>query len=227
VAISAQGKSEIERLYGTPPERVTLVYNGIDLNRFSPDNRAWLGREARTRFGLPENAWVVVFVGSGFERKGLGPLIEAMARLGDKRAHLLIAGKGRAERYRAAADELAIADRVIWAGPFADVERLYAAADAVALPSLYEPFGNVHLEALASGVPVLSSARAGGSELIDPGRNGWVVPTVTPAAIVAGLEKLREGDPVRLSEAARASAEPFTYAAQAEALERVYVRLAR
>jgi UDP-glucose:(heptosyl)LPS alpha-1,3-glucosyltransferase len=227
VAISAQGKSEIERLYGTPPERVTLVYNGIDLNRFSPDNRAWLGREARSRFGLPENAWVVLFVGSGFERKGLGPLIEAMARLGDKRAHLLVAGKGRAQEYRAAADQLAIADRVIWAGPFPDVERLYAAADAVALPSLYEPFGNVHLEALASGVPVLSSARAGGSELIEPGRNGWVVATVTPAAIAAGLEKLREGDPVRLSEAARASAEPFTYAAQAEALERVYVRLAR
>ena len=128
---------------------------------------------------------------------------------------------------------LAVADtmreagwRVVWLGARPDVERLYAAADAVALPARYEPFGNVHLEALAAGLPVLTSARAGGAELITAGDNGWVVDEVTPAAIANGLDRLRDGDPVRQSEAARRAAEPFTYAAQVDGLAAIYRRLA-
>ena len=227
VAISALGKTEIERLYPTPPERVTLIYNGVDLARFSPDNRERFGAPARASLGLTEDAWVILFVGSGFERKGLGPLVEAMARLADRKARLVVAGKGKTEGYRAAADRLGIADRLVWAGPRQDVERLYAAADTVALPARYEPFGNVHLEALASGLPVLSSAHAGGAELIRRGENGWVVAQVNAAAITAGLGHLRESNAAKLRDAARAAAEPFTYAAQVEALERIYRRLAR
>jgi UDP-glucose:(heptosyl)LPS alpha-1,3-glucosyltransferase len=227
VAISEASRREMTRLYGTPAEAATLVYNGVDLDRFHPDNRARLGAETRAAFGLPADAWVVLFVGSGFERKGLGPLVEAMARIGDRRARLVVAGKGRAEPYRRDAERLGLGDRVVWVGARPDVERLYAAADVVALPARYEPFGNVHLEALASGVPVLSSARAGGSELIRAGDNGWVAGEVTPARIAEGLDRLRQSDVARLSEAARRSAEPFTHAAQVDALAAVHRRLAR
>ena len=109
----------------------------------------------------------------------------------------------------------------------ADVEQLYAAADVVALPALYEPFGNVHLEALASGVPVLTSAQAGGSEVIVSGRNGWVVAAQAGDAIAEGLRALRDDDVARLAKAARESAEPFTYAAQADAFEGLYRALSR
>jgi UDP-glucose:(heptosyl)LPS alpha-1,3-glucosyltransferase len=107
------------------------------------------------------------------------------------------------------------------------VERLYAAADAVALPALYEPFGNVHLEALAAGVPVLSSARAGGSEIVRAGENGHVVDEVAAGPIARGLAALRDAPAGGWSVPARASVEGFTYAAQARAFTAIYERLRR
>src|SRR5258705_28095 len=160
VAISRQGKEEIERRYGTDPERVTLIYNGVDLARFHPDSRGHHRRPTREALGIPQGAWTVLFVGSGFERKGLGPLLEAFARVADAGSRLVVTGKGDVARYQSLAASLGIGERIIWTGAKEEVERLYAAADAVALPARYEPFGHVHLEALASGVPVLSSARA-------------------------------------------------------------------
>ena len=225
VAISRMGKAEIERLFATPPERVSLIYNGVDLERFHPDNRERFGRAVREDLGLLRDAWVVLFVGSGFERKGLGPLLEAVARRADERCRLVVAGKGDARPYQELARQLGLGARVSWVGPRRDVERLYAAADVVALPALYEPFGNVHLEALAAGVPVLTSARAGGSELVERGRNGWVAPAPAAEAIAEGLRALRESDAGHLASAARASAEPFTYQAQAEGFETLYQQL--
>lgn len=222
VAISRQGKEEIERRYSTDPAHVTLVYNGVDLARFHPDLRARLRPGTRDELGIPPEAWTVLFVGSGFARKGLGPLLEAFARRRDAAARLVVAGKGDVARYQALAARLGIAARVTWTGPREDVERLYAAADAVALPALYEPFGNVHLEALASGVPVLSSARAGGAEVIRPRVNGWVVAAPTPGPIAEGLAALREAPPGGWAVAARASAEPFTFSAQARAFTELY-----
>ncbi len=151
VAISRQGKEEIERRFGTDPARVTLIYNGVDLERFHPDNRGRHRRPTRDALRIPQEAWTVLFVGSGFERKGLDPLLEAFARVADAESRLVVTGKGDVARYQSLAASLGIADRTIWTGPKEEVERLYAAADAVALPARYEPFGNVHLEALASG----------------------------------------------------------------------------
>ena len=227
VAISRMGKAEIERLYATPPERVSLVYNGVDLGRFHPQHRAGVGRAARDALGLAGGAWIILFVGSGFARKGLRPLIQAVAQVGESSWRLVVAGRGDTQPYRELAGRLGLRDQVTWAGPCPDVERLYAAADVVALPALYEPFGNVHLEALAAGGPVLTSARAGGSELIIPGQNGWVVPVPSSEAIAEGLRALRESDAGLMAEAARASAEPYTYAAQADRFEALYGALKR
>jgi UDP-glucose:(heptosyl)LPS alpha-1,3-glucosyltransferase len=227
VAISRGGKAEIEQLYGTPSEQVTLVYNGVDLGRFHPANRRRLGKTARAALGLGTDAWVILFVGSGFARKGLDPLIRGIERAGEPGWRLVVAGRGNARPYREMAGRLGLADRISWVGPHRDVERLYAAADVVALPARYEPFGNVHLEALASGVPVLTSARAGGAELIMGGRNGWVVPIPSSEAVADGLLAIRAGHPDLLAEAARASAEPFTYAAQADRFEALYRALKR
>jgi UDP-glucose:(heptosyl)LPS alpha-1,3-glucosyltransferase len=225
VANSRQAKGEIERLYGTP--QVSLVYNGVDLARFNPDNRVRLRSEVRDRWGLPREAWVVVFIGSGFERKGLGPLIEGVSRLRDPQMRLVVAGKGRTGPYAGLAARLGVSDRVRWMGPRRDVECLYAAADVVAVPSLYDPFPNVLLEGLASGVPGLASARTGGAELIHSGDNGWVVEECTGAAVAGGLEALRSLDPLEVGARARALAERFTYAAQVEALAGIYRQLAR
>ncbi|HEY5724837.1 MAG TPA: glycosyltransferase family 4 protein [Methylomirabilota bacterium] len=224
VAISAGGKTEIERLYGTPPERVTLIYNGVDLDRFTPDNRTRHRAAIRAELGVDAADWCVLFVGSGFERKGLGPLVEALGSIGDRHARLIVAGRGNRAPYVTQAARLGLGDRVVWTAPRPDVDRLYAAADLVALPARYEPFGNVHLEALASGVPVLSSVHAGGAELIRNGVNGWVAEEVSGPRIAEGLERLRSADAGSLATQARASAEPYPYAAQAERFEALYRR---
>jgi UDP-glucose:(heptosyl)LPS alpha-1,3-glucosyltransferase len=222
VAISRPGQQEIEALYGTPRSRLSLVYNGVDLSRFHPDRVAALRRSARAELELTRDAWVILFVGSGFERKGLAPLVGAFARFGDRRARLIVVGKGETARVHGEARRLGVGDRLLWLGARPDVERLYAAADVVALPSRYEPFGNVVLEALASGVPVLTSRHVGASDVIRSGENGWVAERVEPAAILAGLSVLRDADPVRLGAAARCAAEPFTYPTQVAALREVY-----
>src|SRR4030095_8802133 len=97
-----------------PPDRLSLVYNGVDLDRFHPDHRARLRRPTREALGLADRDWLILFVGSGFERKGLGPLIEGLARLGDRRAVLVVAGKGDAAEYQLRADPLGLGDRIHW-----------------------------------------------------------------------------------------------------------------
>jgi UDP-glucose:(heptosyl)LPS alpha-1,3-glucosyltransferase len=227
IAISKLSEREIRSLYGVPEKDITVVYNGVDLTRFTPENRDRHMRSVREELGVPSEAWTVLFVGSGFERKGLGPLIEGFARLGDRSARLLVAGKGDTRKYRSLADRLGVGGRVIWAGARPDIERLYGAADAVALPAFYEPFGNVHLEALASGLPLLASARSGGAELVTRAVNGQIVSEPSdPVEIASALESLRDPPLGGWSAPARAAALPFTHAAQADALDLIYLRVA-
>lgn len=224
VAIARRGAAEIAELYAVAPARLSVVYNGVDLARFHPRNRVAHRAAARDEAGIPRDAWTVLFMGSGFERKGLATLVEAFGAFPDRASRLLVIGRGDAAPSRAVAGTLGIAERIVWLEPREDAERWYAAADVVALPSRYEPFGNVHLEALASGVPVVASAAAGGAEVIREGSNGAIVDPRSPAALTSALARLRAMPARDLSEAARASAEPFTFAAQVEGFARIYNR---
>src|SRR5262245_58238673 len=183
VAIAEAGRREIEALYGVPPSRLSVVYNGVDLERFHPKNRAAQRGPTRALAGVPADAFTVLFVGSGFARKGLATAIEAFAAFSDRASRLVVLGKGDAGEYRALAARLGAGERVTWLGARDDPERWYAAADIVVLPSRYEPFGNVHLEALAAGLPVVASTRAGGAETIKEGVNGAVVSPTDAGAI--------------------------------------------
>jgi UDP-glucose:(heptosyl)LPS alpha-1,3-glucosyltransferase len=222
VAISEAGRREIATLYGVAAERLAVVYNGVDLERFHPANRERYRAGARAEAAIPGDAFTLLFVGSGFARKGLATAIEAMAALSDRQSRLAVLGKGDARPYQALAARLGVEARVSWLGARADPERWYAAADIVVLPSRYEPFGNVHLEALAAGLPVVASARAGGAEVILEGVNGAIVPPTDTHAIAASLERFRERPPADLASAARRSAEPYTYAAQVSGFQRIY-----
>jgi UDP-glucose:(heptosyl)LPS alpha-1,3-glucosyltransferase len=221
VAISRLGAAEIGRLYGVPDARLSVVYNGVDLARFHPDHRARHRAAARAEVGVAADAWVTLFAGSGFERKGLAAAVESLASLSDRASRLLVVGRGDTEPYRRLAERLGLGERVTWLGARRDIERWYAAADALVLPTVYEPFGNVHLEALASGLPVVTTSAAGGAEVVGPDC-GAVVPPRDPGAVATALERLRAADPERLSAAARAAAEPFTYERQVAGFERIY-----
>lgn len=226
VAISRRGAEEIARLYAVPARRLSVVYNGVDLERFHPRRRAQHRDGARDEAGIPAGAFTTLFAGSGFERKGLATTIRALAQLTDLGGRLLVLGRGDTAPYRRLASELGVAGRIAWLGARPDIERWYAAADALALPTRYEPFGNVHLEALASGLPVVTSVVAGGAEVVDE-RCGAIVAPEDAAGLAAALEKLRGRNAAELRDAARAAAEPFSFGRQVRALEEVYRRVAR
>jgi len=225
VAIAARGRAEIERDYGAGRAPIAVVYNGVDLERFHPSHRCHHRSTARREAGVAEGAFVLLFVGSGFERKGLSTAIEALAEVGDAEARLVIIGKGRQSPYEELAIRRGVRDRIVWLGPRVDTDRWYAAADAVVLPTRYEPFGNVHLEALASGVPMVTSTRAGGAELIHEGLNGFAVDPLDPRAVAHAIERVRIGPAAAMAEAARRSVETYTFAAQAEGFMRIYREL--
>jgi UDP-glucose:(heptosyl)LPS alpha-1,3-glucosyltransferase len=216
-AIARTGKAEIERLYGVPPARVDVVYNGVDHERFRADLSARASARAEAGLGA-EHA--LLFVGSGFERKGLATALEALGRLPED-TRLRVIGKGDARAYRARAEQLGVAKRVAWLGARPDVERWYAAADAVVLPTIYEPFGNVHLEALAAGVPIVTTTRAGGAEIVGDAC-GAVTEPGDPGTVADAVTRLRGRPVAEVRAACRAAAAPFTYAAQAAGFHEVY-----
>ena len=224
VAISRLGAGEIAERYGVPESRLSVVYNGVDLGRFHPERRARDRAGARDEAALPAGAWTALFAGSGFERKGLATALEALARVDDDASRLLVLGKGDTRPYARLAERLGVAARVAWLGTRPDIERWYAAADVLVLPTRYEPFGNVHLEALAAGLPVVTTTRAGGAEIVTA-ECGAVVEPRDPDAVARALARLRAAPPARVTAAARAAAEPFTYERQVAGFEKIYRRL--
>lgn len=147
-----------------PQERVHLVRNGIETRRFKRDHRA----TARRRFGLGDDDFVLLFVGSGWERKGLPWLLKFMAaNAEDSHLKLLVVTRDRMRG--------SVPPNVILAGALTDVEAAYAAADLLTFLPIYEPCSNVVSEALATGIPVVTSIYNGAAELIEPGVNGHVL----------------------------------------------------
>jgi UDP-glucose:(heptosyl)LPS alpha-1,3-glucosyltransferase len=201
-------KEEIKQHFGLPEERLRVIYNGVDTARFGPELKRHRA-ELRARYGIDNHAYLFLFVGSGFERKGLAGAIDALARVPG--AHLLVVGRDKKLRkFQAHAFKSAVADRVHFAGAQADVTPYYGAADAFVLPTLYDPFPNVVLEALASGLPVLVSRKCGAAELIQEGENGFVCDALnTPALARAMKQMLAPEHQERMSIAARRTAEAY------------------
>ena len=119
---------------------------------------------------------MVLFVGSGFERKGLTYLLQAFGSLTDKASLLWVVGKGQIAFYQRLAERLGVAHRVKFWGPVAETAPFYQAATVLALPTLYDPCSNVVLEALACGLPAITTAANGAAEFITPGENGAIIP---------------------------------------------------
>lgn len=176
LGVSARVRDEIASGYGVPPGRIHVVYNGVDLVRFEPGRCAAMRAPARGHLGIPAGDRVVASVGSGFRRKGVDGLLRLWAERPPADAWLVVVGADeRLATYRRLANQPGFRGRVRFTGPHAAVEEVYAAADAVVVASLQEAFGNVVLEALAAGLPVVTSKQVGAAELLAPSLRELVV----------------------------------------------------
>ncbi len=206
IANSRQVQAEIVRHYQVDPSCITVIYNGLDRQRFQPlaeSERAAL----RARLGANAGTPILLFAGSGFERKGLTYLLDAFGSLKNKAAVLWVAGKGRLAPYQRQARRLGLTGRVKFWGPQADLAPFYQAATLLALPTIYDPCSNVVLEALACDVPVLTTAANGAAEFLTPGTNGEILarPDDLPG-LARGLEEyLVRGEALKVRQAAAAA----------------------
>jgi UDP-glucose:(heptosyl)LPS alpha-1,3-glucosyltransferase len=166
IAVSNEVKRDIIDQYAVPAERIAVLYNGVDHERFQPSLRHQWRCLVRRELGIPEQASVLLFVGNGFRRKGLDRLLAIWNSSPVHNVYLLVVGEdARMGQYRARA-EAAAGERIIFAGRQEAVERYYGAADAVALPSIQEAFGNVVLEGLSCGLPVVVARGVGAAEIL-------------------------------------------------------------
>jgi UDP-glucose:(heptosyl)LPS alpha-1,3-glucosyltransferase len=169
VAISAAVKRDLVRFEGAIAEDVVVIHNGVDIDQFDPAKRAQYRAALRHELGLRDEDIAVLFVGNAWGRKGLRTAIEAIRGPEQEHVRLVVVGHGVRDEFLEGLPAELI-DRIIFTGPQrVGIERYYAAADIFLLPTLYEPFGLVILEALASGLPAIVSAAAGASEWLEDG----------------------------------------------------------
>src|SRR5438105_1840929 len=171
IANSGMVKREITDLYRYPSDRVDIVRNGVPLDQFRFDPA--LREKSRNDLKLKPDQIALLFAGSGWERKGLRFAIEAMELCRDRKLRLLVAGRGDARGYKP--KRFFTEEPVRFLGEVTDLRPVYAAADIFILPSIYDPASNACLEALASGLPVITTRDNGFSEIIENGVYGSII----------------------------------------------------
>src|SRR5205809_4782212 len=167
------GQKEIVDLYDYPADRIEIVHNGVPLGKFRFDSE--LREKSRVDLKLKPDQVALLFAGSGWERKGLVFAIQAMALCKNKKMRLLVAGRGNAASYKTKRLRFWREEPVQFLGEVADLVRVYAAADIFILPTIYDPFSNACLEALACGLPLITTRSNGFSEIIENGVHGSIV----------------------------------------------------
>lgn len=218
---------EMVRHYRLPRSQLTVIYNGVDTTLFNPALAEQHRAATRAEFSLSAHAPLLLYVGSGFKRKGVPQLLRATAAMRRRETQLVIVGADRKlAAMRRLAAKLGLDQRVHFTGPLQDVRRWYGAADGFVLPTFYDPCPNAALEALASGLPMVTSTTCGAREWVRGGENGWLVDAADVGELSRRLDDLANlaGDPAPRA-AARAVAEPLTLSAMAERLLALYRRL--
>ena len=178
IANSKMVADDVKRRYGVPDDKISVIYNGVDTTRFSPDNREKYRAKIRAEFNIAEEDKVLLYLGTNYGLKGLDRALNALKLVVERieNVKLIVVGYGkRTEEFKAIAASLGLENNVIFAGGRRDPEAFYAASDVYVLPTRYDPFANATLEALASGLPVVTTKNNGAHELIENGVQGEVL----------------------------------------------------
>lgn len=220
-------RDEIMAHYALPSERLRVIRNGVDLERFHPNLRREYRKSWRQQHGIGVDVPLFLYVGNGFERKGVPRLLCAFATLGRVDARLVVVGGDRRlEAARRLAQHLGIAQQVIFAGPQKDVCPWYGAADSFVLPTLYDPFPNAALEAMACGLPIITSTACGAAEMVAEGINGYVCDALDLPALTRALAALTDSTRAAvMGAAARESVQGLSLDVMAQELLALYREL--
>lgn len=205
IAIAHSVARELMENFGIPRERIHVIHHGVDSRTFRPatSEEDRKDREAlRAELGVGPRELAVAFVGE-YERKGLATAISALALLPEElraRTRLLAVGGGDRKGFERLASEKGVGRQVVLLGHRKDIPRVYRACDAFLLPTLYEPFGLVILEAMASGLGVVVSRLAGGAELIEDGKSGKLLDDPSdPSEMARALGEVLGDDELRVA----------------------------
>jgi UDP-glucose:(heptosyl)LPS alpha-1,3-glucosyltransferase len=229
ITYSSINKAEATRHYGVPSDRISVIHNGYDPRRFQAPRESAIRKDMQKRYGLPEDATVLLFVAQDFLRKGLDCLIKALPPVMRKnpRTWLVVVGKEKPGKFLAIARREGVDRRIIFAGATDVIEDYYAMADALVFPTRFDPFPLVCLEAMACGLPVITTRVNGVSDIIRDGINGYVIES--PEDLETLTERIcRLLDPVHretLGHAAAETARQYTWDRHLQEFERLFQRI--
>ena len=228
ICVSEQCRKELLHHYKPLAADIEVVYNGVNTQLFTIQNKLRSNNTIRTKYAIAPDEILLLFVGSGFKRKGLKHVINALSFLERSiKIKLLVVGKGNAEEYQRFAKQKGISDKIIFAGICKNIQEIYAAGDIFVFPSEYDAFGTACLEAMATGLPIIASRSSGISEILRKGEDGFLVNYPIDAKEIANYihilldKKIRE----RLGFAARQKSEMYSLEANTEKILRVYQKV--
>jgi UDP-glucose:(heptosyl)LPS alpha-1,3-glucosyltransferase len=225
IAISDMIKNDIIKYHNIDPQKIDVVYNGVDLRRFNPDNKNKYRTVVRKKLSLGEE-FVVLYISNNFRLKGLFTLIKALGELKKSRKDfkVLIIGRGNETPYRKLAKKLDCLENLIFLGHVGEIEKYYAASDLYVHPTFYDSCSLVVTESLASGLPVITTIYDGASGVMEDGKEGFVMRN--PADYVALAEKItlffNDEFRQRASIAAREKAKKYPAEKNCEEIIKIY-----
>ncbi|MER3415371.1 MAG: glycosyltransferase family 1 protein [Gemmataceae bacterium] len=175
VVPSRMVRDHLVTYYGIPERSVWVIPNAVDGERLRIVGTSRVRRVERARWGLAEHAPVGLFLATNYRLKGLAPLLRAVQRVQTPAFRLLVCGSDRDGRWRRLAARLHVSDRVLFAGYATDARTVFAMADFLIHPTFYDPCSLVVLEALAYGLPVITTRANGAAELLHPPADGIIL----------------------------------------------------
>ena len=189
IAISDMIKNDIVKYHNIDPQKIDVVYNGVDLKRFNPDNKNKYRKVIRDELSLGEE-FVILYISNNFRLKGLLTLVKSLGEL--KKVGMdfkvLIIGRGNEAPYRKLAKKLGCIDNLLFLGHVGEIEKYYAASDLYVHPTFYDSCSLVTTESLASGLPVITTVFDGASGIMEDGRDGFIIRD--PKNYIALAEKI-------------------------------------
>lgn len=184
-------RAQVLNHYKVDPAKIQVIHNGVEWHEMENDFADWEARKEAglKKFLLNRSQFHFLFIGNGYLRKGLDRLLLGLAQLKNESFHLSVIGKdNQMDLYRAKAVQLGLKDRVHFFGPSQEIRLFYQLADCLVIPSFYDPFANVTVEALAMGLFVLSSKLNGGHEILTQNNGAVIEDLLSVDAMVQALQ---------------------------------------